>query len=251
METMHPMDVIQQLHPSNSTDLLMTSIPPPDASLRFKHILEGPLPLGTKHVTWPTTTLAVCLHCAGQCTRGPALPATKYFDPQKNHFWIYGPFCTPECVFGYICEHNGSSKQIAVSHTVLRDYFGIHKVVISPPRAAHVRFGGTITDADFHGAFHDTKEVLEPPFVTFAHYVMAVHENDATMKPESLLPQSAGKLTGLRRPEVRATPFATKEETGNCPLLLEFLANYKEKKRKADEEPKKASGSLAKYIKNA
>jgi len=230
----------------------MTSIPPPNDSIHVKHCMEGPLPLSTKSLSWPAQTLSLCLHCAGDCCRGPPLPATKYFDPQKQHYWIFGPFCSPECVFGYLCEQKCTSKQIALSHTVLRDFFGISKVVIGPPRTAHARFGGTVSDSEFHGAFHDTKDLLEPPFVTFASYVMAVHEAEGrSFDVHACLPQSAGKLSGLKRPETRATPLAKKEETG-CPvLLLNYLATLKDKKRKAEEEPKKPSGSLAKYLKTS
>lgn len=134
---------------------------------------------------------------------------------------------------------------------MLRDFFGISDVTVAPPRAAHPRFGGTLDN------FHTTAtvDVLDPPFVTFAHYVIAAH--DKVENAYDILPQSAGRLTNVSRPEHRTTPLAQKTPTGASPLFLEFLASFKDKKRvrpedeKPDIQTKNAStgnhGFLAKY----
>jgi hypothetical protein len=63
--------------------------------------------------------------------------------------------------------------------------------------------------------------------VTYANYVVGVHHEKANTKEISvatLLPQSAGRLVGLTRPEERVTPLAEKKPSGKPPMLLEFLA---------------------------
>lgn len=229
------------LHPSRRTELLMTTVPPP-SNLIFTEIKR----LGTLGaVKYEASPHAKCLHCADGCDH--SIPAAKYFDTQKNQYWVFGPFCSSPCVYGYLCEHNASSKQIATTHAMLRDYYGITKVTIAPPREAHERFGGSYAPDVFYGT--NTLDVVEPPFVTFSQYVMSASKgNDAY----ELLPQSAGKLSDLHRPTMRITPLATKSSTGSAPMLLEYLASLKDvtKKRPREEEPKKAAGgSLARYLK--
>lgn len=219
----------------------MTTVPPPN-NLVFKELQDVGILGAAKYKQTPG---AQCLHCSETCDTN--LPAAKYFDSQKNQYWVFGPFCSSPCVYGYLCEHNATSKQIATTHSMLRDYFGITKVTIAPPREAHQRFGGSFKTNEFQQT--NALDVIEPPFVTFSQYVMSASKGHDAY---SLLPQSAGKLTDLTRPKTRNTPLATKTSTGCCPLLLEYLASVKDttKKRPREEEPKKtAGGSLARYLK--
>lgn len=244
-QTTNPMEILQTLNPSKNTELLMTTVPPPSKDYSFTELnglFEGPLVLGNKKVDWPTTTNSHCLHCADACTRGPCLPAAKYFDSQKHQYWVFGPFCSSPCVYAYLCDHNASSKQMATTHCMLRDYFGISSVRIGAPRAAYAKFGGTLTESEFRQA--SVLDVVEAPFVTFSQYIMAAHKQNA----QTYMPQSAGALTNLTRPAVRTTPLATKESTGAPPMLLEFLAQFKDTKKRPREE-KQAGGSLARFIK--
>jgi hypothetical protein len=91
-------------------------------------------------------------------------------------------------------------------------------------------------NTDSHQAI---KDILLPPFVTFAHYVMAVHEKPVE-NTYDLLPQSAGRLINLQRPTHRNIPLATKMETGQEPLILNYIAqlteNTLQKKRARDNE---------------
>ena len=266
-----------QQNETKYTELLMTSVPPPDKSLSITHISQFncALPLKTRGIEWPKTTNSLCLHCAGPCTRGPPVPAVKYYDSQQQQYWVLGPFCCASCSFGYICENGSSSKQMAATHTILRDFFNIPDVHIAPPRASHQRFGGPMDDTGFYKYTESTTitEVLEPPFVTFAHYVVAKHQSsDASEDSKKvsdtydLLPQSAGKLTSLVRPAERKLPLAQKMPTGQSPLLLEYLAaigkdDQPKKKQRAETDDitvrsnaaattNSNKGFLARYVKN-
>lgn len=209
-------------------ELLMTSVPPPDANVQMISI-QG-TPLRTKKIQWPEQTSSLCLHCAGHCNRGPPLPAVKYYDPQQQQYWVYGPFCSAACSYGFICstDNSNATKQMALTHKILRDYFHIDKVSIAPPRSSHQRFGGPMNDFDFY-SYEDSNrvvDVLEPPFVTFAHYVLAVHQNEhkSVTNTYDLLPQSAGRLINLRRPSERKHPLAKKTSTDHPPFILNYLA---------------------------
>jgi len=216
-----------------STELLMTSVPP-DEKLTVAHIhgmFAGRIPLRTLRIDhWPRNAPHLqCLHCGGPCDAGPPVPAAKHFESEQ--FWIYGPFCRPCCAFGYVCETDSTSKQLALTVDLLRRFFGLKAVHVAPPRAAHARFGGPLLDADYYGnSGYACLSAVQPPFVTFANYVVGVHRERTTAGGPSgstvraLLPQSAGALVGLTRPTERVAPLAEKKPSGRAPLILEFLA---------------------------
>jgi len=217
---------------SVNTELLMTSVPPVE-NISVAHvsgIFSGKLPLRTSSVaSWPHTMDHLqCLHCGGQCSVGPPVPAARLYEIQTDQYWVYGPFCRPCCAVGYICENDSTSKQLAPTVELLRRYFGVRDTVVAPPRSAHARFGGPLHDADFYGlSGYEVKSVLQPPFVTFANYVVGVHSKQGSAVPNAtaLLPQSAGRLVGLERPKTRSVPLATKKPSGGPPMYLEFLAS--------------------------
>jgi hypothetical protein len=169
---------------------------------------------------------------------------------------------------GYICENDSTSKQLAPTVELMRRFFGLTGIHVAPPRQAHVRFGGPLGPADFYGhSGYTTITTAQPPFVTFANYVMGVHldSNSGPKTITALLPQSAGRLVDLKRPEVRSTPVAEKKITGKAPLILEFLAGLtslsdvkdaseavevkEPKKRARAAEPVSGTNFLKQYVK--
>lgn len=69
--------------------------------------------------------------------------------------------------------------------------------------------------------------MLEPPFVSFAHYVIA---NRGTLKESfesrdlQAFPQSSGKFIDLVRPEKREFNLLERKPTMRAPQILNFLA---------------------------
>lgn len=211
----------------------MTSVPPEEGiSVRaIQAMFQGHVPLRSRAIPeWPASMSHLsCLHCGGLCDVGPPIPAVHHYEQQLAHFWIFGPFCRSSCAFGYICERDSSvaTKQMAATAEALRRYFGVSAIRIAPPRAAHQRYGGPLSDHEFHGLTGFTcLRVVQPPFVTFANYVVGVHEasGHSAKSTYELLPQSAGRLTGLSRPAQRPTEFIEKRPTGKTPMILEYLA---------------------------
>ena len=232
-------------------EILMSSVPSTE-KLSVVHIngmFAGKMPLRKTNVAgWPVSSCPhlQCLHCGGQCDAGPPMPAARFYESQIDQYWLYGPFCRPCCSLGYICETDSTSKQLAPTIELLRIYFGNKCMHVAPPRASHKRFGGPLNDADFYGSSGFVAlTTLQPPFVTFANYVVGMHqtmpkmvgaalgsaENVEPVKEdedmEFLLPQSAGKLVQLERPSYRKDPVAQRLPTGKEPLILKFLANLK------------------------
>lgn len=249
------------LETSTCSELLMSSVPPVQGHSisHIQGIFASKIPLRTSSLAqWPETMSHLqCMHCGGQCSVGPPVPVAKQYE--ADVYWVFGPFCRPACAFGYICENDSTSKQLAATADLLRRFFGIKEIQIAPPRASHKRFGGPLDDTDFYGTSGYTCiNTLQPPFVTYAHFVSAV--NLAHKAEIHVLPQSAGKLIDLQRPTRRSEPIAEKRPTNQVPQILEFLATLKNisevrdvmeaidtksKKRKA-EEP---SNFLQKYVK--
>jgi len=273
------------------SEILMTSVPSIEKQSIvhihgiFGNLFSGKIPLRKSIVKdWPSKAEHLqCLHCGGQCSHGPPMPAARFYESQIDQYWLYGPFCRPCCSLGYICESDSTSKQLAPTVELLRKYFGSTSLHVAPPRASHKRFGGPLGDHDFYGASgYVSLTTLQPPFVTFANYVVGVHqqlgkeskkedfEDDvmkADCKAEALLPQSAGKLVNLERPERRSEPLAQRSLTGREPMILEFLANLQSiteitdaseqieikqqvsKKRKANTTPPENTNFLKQYVK--
>lgn len=227
---------------SRDVELLMTSVPPVDglAVAHIHGIFVGRMPLRTSSIGhWPATMGHLqCMHCGGQCNAGPPVPVARHYESQLDQYWVYGPFCRPCCAFGYICETDSTSKQLAPTAELLRRFFGLKQVQVAPPRASHWRFGGPLSDVDFYGSSGYTcLTTLQPPFVTFANYVVGHHQaaGQSGHTAHVLLPQSAGRLVGLDRPPERAVPMAEKRSSGKVPLILEFLATLKSSKDVRDQ----------------
>jgi hypothetical protein len=226
--------------PIESSELLMTSVPSKDG-LDIRHVqgmFSGRIPLRALDIQhWPSTISHLfCLHCGGPCDVGPPVPCVRNYEAQLDRYWVYGPFCRASCSIGYLCESDSTSKQLAPTIELLRRYFGQFKIRIAPPRAAHVRFGGPLEDGDFHGTSGYTcLNTIQPPFVTFANYVVGVHQETCN-EPETsrvkqtthaLLPQSAGALVNLERKSERFHDLLEKKSTNRPPLILEFLSTLK------------------------
>lgn len=148
----------------------MTSVPPLEEVNVFNigGVFQGSVPLRTRAFeTWPKSLHVACLHCGSECSGCP-IPAVRFFETQLNLFWVFGPFCSPPCAFGYITENESSagSKQMALTVHVLRTYFGVTDISIAPPRGSHQRYGGPLSDVHFKGLANvGVIDVLSPPFV--------------------------------------------------------------------------------------
>jgi hypothetical protein len=235
------------IRPTSAAELLMTSVPPNENQYvaHIQGIFSTRIPLRTVHIDqWPRKMDHLqCLHCGGHCNAGPPVPVVRQYESQIDQYWVYGPFCRPCCALGYICETDSTSKQLSPTVDLLRRFFGLKDIFVAPPRAAHRRFGGPLSDGDFYGlSGYMCLTTLQPPFVTFANYVVGVHQQGSeTFKTSewtsthTLLPQSAGRLVGLTRPTQRATPLAEKRPTGKSPMLLEFLATLTSSKDVKDQ----------------
>jgi hypothetical protein len=121
MQGLQDLNVIK----ASKQELLMTSVPPlENVSIHnIAGVFRGATPLRTRaFVSWPSSLEVCCLHCGSACDMGPPLPAVKFFEPQLNVYWVYGPFCSAPCSLGYITENEGTSgsKQMALTIVVHR-----------------------------------------------------------------------------------------------------------------------------------
>ena len=258
-ENLDSSDAMVPVGPIGIREILMSSVPCKEnlSIANIDGLFSGRIPLRKSNIlSWPSSAPHLqCLHCGGQCSFGPPVPAARIYESQNDQYWLYGPFCRPCCSLGYICESDSTSKQLAPTIELLRRYFNSEKILVAPPRASHRRFGGPLNDQDFYGTSgYVAMQTVQPPFVTFANYVVGFHQQDQMddlkdhtdlkdqkEKPkklnlELLLPQSAGKLAQLVRPSFRKDPVAERQITGKEPLFLEFLANLKNIKNVKDSQ---------------
>jgi hypothetical protein len=70
------------------------------------------------------------------------------------------------------------------------------------------------------------RDVVSPPFVSFAQYIIANRSEHMPMTNTNVLPQSSGKFIDLVRPAVRDFGVLERKPTMRAPQLLNFLAEF-------------------------
>lgn len=70
------------------------------------------------------------------------------------------------------------------------------------------------------------RDVVSPPFVSFAQYIVANRSESITVKESQVLPQSSGKFIDLARPTTRDFDVLERKPTMRAPQLLNFLAEF-------------------------
>jgi hypothetical protein len=213
--------------------------------------LFGLIPFRTEAIAdWPTSTHALCLHCAEKCPSAP-LPAVKYHDAQEDKFWVYGYFCRPGCAIAYVMDQPSmdNCRCALWTQSILRNYFGVKGAMFpAPPRCLLQKFGGTLSLEEFYGNDGTLFTAMhEPPFVTYAMF--------AEIRNNGVLPAEEDKRTkGLRRPAQRTAPIAIQEITEKPPAILEFLAmkgaaiQETAKPQPTEKKRKKTGEGLSKYF---
>ena len=186
--------------------------------------------------TWPSHVDALCLHCAEPCVK--ALPAVRFHDPQENIYVVYGFFCRPGCALANASESRGdTARRLLWTQTMLRQYFGVSPLAkASAPRASLQKFGGPLCLAEFYGEDeHNTAflELLEPPFVTSAVYTRVERDGRAG---------AVAHDSKVRRPLTRSEPLAQPTDTGEEPMVLEFLARLDLSDDEAEAKEAEAKG---------
>jgi hypothetical protein len=130
----------------------------------FHHPVFG----NPNHTVWPSQTDIACMHCCDTFPTPPCASVRKY-DDMKNIYYVYGIFCSLNCVKAYLIDHEPSISTIRLLFftQMCINVYGIHHSV--PPALPQIRlkrFGGDLTIEEFRKAHtYATCRVLEPPFV--------------------------------------------------------------------------------------
>lgn len=70
------------------------------------------------------------------------------------------------------------------------------------------------------------RDVVSPPFVSFAQYIVANRSEHIAVRDTQVLPQSSGKFIDLTRPVMRDFDVLERKPTMRAPQLLNFLAEF-------------------------
>ena len=70
------------------------------------------------------------------------------------------------------------------------------------------------------------RDVVSPPFVSFAQYIIANRSELMPVAASHALPQSSGKFIDLVRPATRDFDVLERKPTMRAPQLLNFLADF-------------------------
>jgi hypothetical protein len=129
----------------------------------FKHPL-----FGNTSTKWPEKTDIACLHCCEYFDTQP-FPSVRRYDEVTNTYFVYGIFCSLNCVKAYLIEHEPSLSTLRLLYFthMCRNVYKIHQSIRpAPPRIRLKRFGGDLTVEEFRKFFltNQVQRVLEPPF---------------------------------------------------------------------------------------
>ena len=134
--------------------------------------------------SWDKRESSCCWHCCDPF-EWDAYPAPRLFDPTEMVYHVYGVFCSPACIKGYILEHTSFDRgtHLNTMTKMLRDVYGITEFVKeAPPRIALKKFGGVYDIADFRGMRNECT-ICTPPFVS---YCMIVQEAAPTARTDTV-----------------------------------------------------------------
>ena len=154
----------------------------------FKHPF-----LGQTNTKWPQTTNIACFHCCETFDNQP-YPSVRRLDEATNQYYVYGVFCSLNCVKAYCIEHEPALSTLRLLYFthMCRHVYNIHdSIKPAPPRIRLQKFGGDLTIEQFRAQFHNTsiQHVLEPPFLQSSLLIEDVPQSRAGPNAYDILDQ--------------------------------------------------------------
>ena len=130
--------------------------------------------------TWPEKTDIACWHCCENFDTQP-IPSVRRYDDKKNIFYVYGIFCSLNCVKAYLIEVESSISTIRLLYFTQMCIlvYNIHdSVPPALPRIRLIKFGGDLDIIEFR-KLHVTIQcaIREPPFIISA-LLMEQHQTN-------------------------------------------------------------------------
>ena len=130
---------------------------------------------------WPQNTAIACYWC---CHKFPTVP---YGLPIKHHngkFYVYGCFCSLECVTAYNFNSKEKSDEMWERYNLInllsRKLGGKSIVRQAPPREALVMFGGKFSIEEYRKYINTTKllTINFPPMMTITQQIEEINDCD-------------------------------------------------------------------------
>ena len=207
---------------------------------------------------WPATSNAHCWHCRLTFDTVPcSIPC--HYDRATNAFSMKGIFCSWSCAKRFCLDQKEYHSSAMVSNMRLLAILHFHHpedkpIVAAPPYLALELFGGPLSVEAFrkHQSTCSKVSMLDMPFYNFPLAISTATE-DQSMQSQCI------SIRGLRRPTKQVEAAASAPNTSQQSMYTEFLKQHNNgssssRKRKTrtiqPPQPKKRTGSLAKFVKN-
>lgn len=204
---------------------------------------------------WPRQSDALCWHCRLPFDTVPcSIPC--HYDSASNVFSMKGVFCSWSCAKRFCLDQKEYYSSAMVSNMRLLAVAHFHHpagkpIVAAPPFLALESFGGPLSVKDFrkHQSACTTVSILDLPFYNFP---LAISMTSGASQAECI------NIRGLRRPSKQVETTTSAPNTSQQSMYTEFLKQHSgnsSRKRKKPRtiqppQPKKRTGSLAKFVKN-
>lgn len=186
---------------------------------------------------WPRKTDIACLNCTEYFDNEPYTSVRKY-DDIKNVYYVYGIFCSLNCVKGYMLEHEPALSTLRLLYftQMCKNVYNIHySIKPALPRMRLKKFGGDLTIEQYRAEFTSTVScgIREPPFI----------QSPLQVETYSMLPQE-GATDIIDKVQQKSLFDQYLEEKGTVELPLPVQPQLKKPKTEAckpkkQQQPKK------------
>lgn len=146
-----------------------------------------------KRREWPKSSSINCFWCCHTFKGAPCCLPTKI---KNDVFYVYGNFCSKECVAAYNFDSGDNSYNIWERYTLLNHLYSIIeedpdlKIKLAPPRMTLEMFGGNLSIEEFRASFTNNKKykVVFPPMVSIIPSVNESNKNEVSKKDTYYIP---------------------------------------------------------------
>jgi len=180
--------------------------------------------------SWPKTTTIPCYHDHHTFENTPfTLPLS--YNNQSNTYTVFGIFCSPECVKGYMMVHPVPNNSLSLMwlKKMLVNVFDIHDdIVEAPPFYILKKYGGDLTIEQFRAAGKRKKRIIAHtlPFMACALAFELVDEHGT----KKTLHEEKKEVRKIRRMKMKKSKTPQiKNETETLQNMEGPLQNMEEK----------------------
>ena len=178
-----------------------------------------------KRKKWPLKSNIKCLWC---CHNFGNYPCALPIKLKSNTFYVFGNFCSKECVCAYNFDSNINSSVIWERYVLLNHLYSIIEnnpelqINQAPPRLTLIDFGGYLTIKEFRNSNENNKyNILFPPMVSIIPSIEENYKDKLKTKDSYYIPIDKERIVKVNNDLrlKRKNPITNKNTLENCMML--------------------------------